>query len=348
MKRILRRFNLKRRNRNYTPLENAVNVIDREIKTSGQCIGYRTMWRLLMLDYNIHVKRNDVREIMKALDPAGVELRKAHRLHRRVYCAKGPNYIWHIDGYDKLKPYGFCIHGAMDGFSRKIIWLEVSDTNNDPHLIAKYYLDALKENEKAPRILRSDAGTENTMVLLLQQYFRHDSIDHFAGSRSTIVGKSTSNQRIERWWCTLRQQGMNWWINFFKDLRDTGTYDELDAVHCQNLKFCFMDLIQTDLDRIAQQWNVHEIRHQTNTSCMFGKPDTMFFLADLFETAEYGISIDTSDVKVCLDMYSRPKRHSGEFSELAHLLKPNLQMPLDAEAGLQFFLELNNLILLTE
>ena len=109
-----------------------------------------------------------------------------------------------------------------------------------------------------------------------------------------------------------------------------------------------MDLIQTDLDRIAQQWNVHEIRQQTNTSCMFGKPDTMFFLPDLFETAEYGILIDTSDVKVCLDMYSRPKRHSGEFSELAHLLKPNLQMPLDAETGLQFFLELNNLILLTE
>ena len=23
-----------------------------------------------------------------------------------------------VDGYDKLKPYGFSIHGAIDGFSR--------------------------------------------------------------------------------------------------------------------------------------------------------------------------------------------------------------------------------------
>ena len=27
----------------------------------------------------------------------------------------GPNYVWHCDGYDKLKPYGFAIHGCMDG-----------------------------------------------------------------------------------------------------------------------------------------------------------------------------------------------------------------------------------------
>jgi hypothetical protein len=39
------------------------------------------------------------------LDPEGTHLRRTHRLKRRVYCAKGPNYIWHLDGYDKLKPF---------------------------------------------------------------------------------------------------------------------------------------------------------------------------------------------------------------------------------------------------
>lgn len=28
-------------------------------------------------------------------------------------------------------------------FSRKIIWLELSTTNNDPGVVVKYYLDAL-------------------------------------------------------------------------------------------------------------------------------------------------------------------------------------------------------------
>ena len=115
-------------------------------------------------------------------------MRKAHRLKRRTFCAKEPNNIWHVDGYDKLKPFGFCIHEAIDGFSRKIIWLEVSDTNNDSKLIARYYLDALKRIEKSPRILRCDAGTENSIICLLQQFFRNEGTDPFSGSRSVIVG----------------------------------------------------------------------------------------------------------------------------------------------------------------
>ena len=26
-----------------------------------------------------------------------------------------PNYVWHMDGYDKLSQYGFNIHGCADG-----------------------------------------------------------------------------------------------------------------------------------------------------------------------------------------------------------------------------------------
>ena len=25
--------------------------------------------------------------------------------------------MWHLDGYDKLKPYGFAIHGCIDGLA---------------------------------------------------------------------------------------------------------------------------------------------------------------------------------------------------------------------------------------
>lgn len=66
-----------------------------------------------------------VQDLLRELDPEGSESRKAHRLKRRVYCNPGPNYAWHIDGYDKLKPWGFPIHGGIDGFSRKLLWLKV-------------------------------------------------------------------------------------------------------------------------------------------------------------------------------------------------------------------------------
>ena len=54
-------------------------------------------------------------QLLRDIDPAGVAARRSHRLRRREYNSKGPNYLVHIDGYDKLKPFGFAIHGAIDG-----------------------------------------------------------------------------------------------------------------------------------------------------------------------------------------------------------------------------------------
>ena len=33
-------------------------------------------------------------------------------------CIQGPNEVWHIDGNDKLKKFGFCIHGCIDGYKK--------------------------------------------------------------------------------------------------------------------------------------------------------------------------------------------------------------------------------------
>ena len=65
----------------------------------------------------------------------GTEPRRRHRLRRRVYSNPGPNYAWHIDGHDKLKPFGFSVHGAINGYSRKVLWLKVLHSNNSPSVI---------------------------------------------------------------------------------------------------------------------------------------------------------------------------------------------------------------------
>ena len=85
-------------------------------------------------------------------------LRKAHRLQRREYLNPGPNFCWHADGYDKLKSFGFPIHGCIDGFCRKIMWLEIVKTNNNPHVIGKLFLDCIKEQRGCPTVLRTDRG----------------------------------------------------------------------------------------------------------------------------------------------------------------------------------------------
>lgn len=54
--------------------------------------------------------------------------------------------------------------------------------------------------------------------------------------------------------------------------------------------------------------------------------------------------INKRDVRCCKDMHSIPKRKFDEFNELTHLLKPGLQIPLDADAALCLFFELNDLV----
>lgn len=39
------------------------------------------------------------------------------------FAYKGPDFVWHIDGYDKLKPYGFTIHGCVDGLAHAYLAL---------------------------------------------------------------------------------------------------------------------------------------------------------------------------------------------------------------------------------
>ena len=69
----------------------------------------------------IQYSKEAVRIALNVLDQEGVSRRKSRRLKRRKYCNKGPNHVWHMDGNDKLRPFGFYVHGCIDGFSRKII-----------------------------------------------------------------------------------------------------------------------------------------------------------------------------------------------------------------------------------
>ena len=115
------------------------------------------MWHALRTEGH-QVPRSVVEELMRELDPVGCETRRAKRLRRRTYRVPGPNFCWHTDGYDKLKPYGFPIHGFIDGWSRKIIWLRVARSNNKPEIPASFYLQSIQEYG-CPVKLRRDCGS---------------------------------------------------------------------------------------------------------------------------------------------------------------------------------------------
>lgn len=186
LKRLLKRLGCTRR-RNRSDIRAIVNAVERELRGGGGLLGYRAMHQRLVNHHRLVTTREVVRHTLRIFDPEGVQARSRHRLRRRVYRCKGPNYLWHIDGYDKLKPFGFCIHGAIDGFSRRILGLEVASSNNDPRIVAQYYLDCVRQLGGTARIVRGDRGTENGSLAAIQRFFRRSAEEDFAGEKSIFL-----------------------------------------------------------------------------------------------------------------------------------------------------------------
>ncbi|XP_046568863.1 uncharacterized protein LOC124277257 [Haliotis rubra] len=201
-----------------------------------------------------------------------------------------------MDGYDKLKPYGICIHGCVDGFSRCVLWMDAWTTNNDPKVVAGYYLDTVERLHGCPERIRSDAGGENRHVEQMQLLLRHDHNDRFAGSKSFLYGSSVHNQRIEFWWGILRKQCVQYWMDMFKHLKNEDLFcgDYLDKSLVQ---FCFLDVIQKEIKDVAQTWNFHQIRANKNNPS--GKPSVLFSLPQLYGAEDHLKHVCPASLELC-------------------------------------------------
>ena len=76
-----------------TDMSIIVQAVEHELRGSGSIIGYRSMHQRLTTDHQLIVTRNIVRQVLKILDPEGVQAGSGHRLRRRNYGTKGPNYL---------------------------------------------------------------------------------------------------------------------------------------------------------------------------------------------------------------------------------------------------------------
>lgn len=233
LKRILNeRLRLFQR-KHYSEVGDVRRFIQQELQRSGRLNGYRMMHRKC-LNAGHTVRRETVRQLLSEMDPEGVTQHKRHRLTRRRYNGRGPNFLWHIDSYDKLRPYGIGINGCIDGFLRKLIWLEANNTTNDPRVIGRFFLKAVDRYDGCPRVVRTDCGSENSHVANFRRFLRENDEDAFAGDKSFLYGRSTANQRIECWWSMLRKMSTEYWITLFRLLLEEGYFSDsiLDREDC--------------------------------------------------------------------------------------------------------------------
>lgn len=291
----LKGYGLSRRNNEVAEAVIREHIL-KEIDGAGSLLGYRAIWRNLHLKYGVNVSRSTVQGLLREIDPEGSKLRRAHRLKRRNYLNPGPNHCWHTDGYDKLKPYGFPIHACIDGFSRRLIWLKVTKSNNDPEITAKFFMESIAEVGGCPTILRTDRGTENGIMATAQAFLRRNHDDSLAGIKAHRFGSSHSNQRIEAWWAYLRRSWSSWWIDFFKDMISKGDLDASDTIQIECLWFCFNKIVQIELDQVMEAWNNHYVRKSRHHTAS-GVPNTLFLLPETVGTIDHMHQYDVSDLE---------------------------------------------------
>ena len=345
LQRYLQEKNLKRKNIIESPFEKIILAIMQEHNDCGLNLGYRSMWLRLRKRYDLTVKQNTVLRILNLIDPEGVDKRSRYKLKRRQYKVRGPNHVWHIDGFDKLKKFGFAIHGCVDGFSRKVLWLKTSTTNNNPKVIAYYYLKCVQNLNCVPSVVRSDKGTENTIVEILQQGLRHYHTDEYSKGKSFIKGKSTANERIEKFWRQLINHSMNFYIKLFKLMVEENVLDIGNTVHIECLRFCFSDLISFDLDVSRKEWNEHRVRKQNCRNIPSDIPNILFHWPEKVGARDCRKEVAGDDVQRLLDRFAvKPDMYNPKIQELVHLLMPKPCSPSCAQEAYDLFMKIMNLI----
>lgn len=174
--------------------------------------------------------------------------------------------------------------------------------------------------------MRADMGAENVSVARMQRFLRSGYEVAFSGDKYLLYGKSVSNQRIEAWWSFLKKSNASWWIDFFKDTRDEGIFCDHDTVQVECLRFCFMPMIQGELNKVATHWNLHMIRPLHNVESPSCRPDVLYYVPAWTNATDYRTEVDLDDIDVidgvCCDRTS-PTYCLEECGELIEILCKN-------------------------
>lgn len=217
--------------------------------------------------------RDRLYNLVKELNPAGVEARtrKAHR-HRGTISVPGPNHAWSIDGHCKLDAWGIEVYAAIDTYSRYIIWIYVGLSAHTAISVAAQYLATLASGGVMPLFLRSDYGSETSIIADLHLHLSDQLRTREDGQPLEFTdcfryGTSKKNQRIERWWAEQSQSATGRWRDHFTQLTEAGDYSIASQWDRIAMLYVYMPILRTVIMEFTSFWNrEHSIRTQKERS----------------------------------------------------------------------------------
>ena len=160
--------------------------------------------------YKANIYRDSLFSIVKQLDLIRLE-RRTKDLNRKKgeYIVPSPDFIWSIDGHDKLSQWGFQIYACIDAYSRNIIQIYIGISNRTAQSILYQYLLTIRDLGYRPYIIRSDRGKE-TLLSAKVHFALSCTIEDNPNPDLKVrdcwfFGSSIGNQRIESWWSQIEK-----------------------------------------------------------------------------------------------------------------------------------------------
>ena len=232
-------------------LDGIVKQIQQEYPNCGQ-----QLIQGFLRDKGVHVQRHRLRDSVRRTDNLRRYVRWHDVISRRTYSVKRSNSLWHIDGHHSLVRWRMVIHGAIDGYSRMVVYLFCS-TNNKSITVYNLFIKAIEEYGVPSRI-RSDKGGENVLVCHYMVSYRG------TGRGSHIAGSSVHNQRIERLWRDVYRCVCSTYYETFYTLEAMGVLDPTNENDLFVLQCVYLPRINKSIEEFRRAWNLHPIRTERN------------------------------------------------------------------------------------
>lgn len=234
-------------------------IIRTYINSHGGATGYNLISGYIK-SLGLRIQRRRIRERLAKLDPENTALRWGVVVSRRKYFVPWPNSLWHLDGHHSLIRWKLVIHGCIDGFSRRIMFLKCSNNNKAATVLNLFVCTVENDGGRWPSRIRVDHGVENVDVCEAMVQARGE------GRGSFIAGPSTHNQRIERLWRDVFRCVCHLFYYIFYGMEQAGLLHTDDPVHLFTLHLVFQPRINQALTQFAEAYNNHSVRTERNWS----------------------------------------------------------------------------------
>jgi hypothetical protein len=229
-----------------------------------------------------------------------------------VFHSDGPDEVWSVDGHDKIKRWGFRIHGCVDVYSRYMVWLRVGKSATACDVLS-YYLDAIEEiAEKRllfadctcyfylfsltvaiPQTVQADRGTETVELFGVHTTF-HDFTPNGSFDDCWKYGKSVHNQKIECFWSQLVKQWIQRWRDEFRSLESENLWTLGDNNDNMAILYIYMPIVRREVESHREEYNSYPMRKNHLSRLPSGPPEDNYLSHVATRDNAFSVPIDLS------------------------------------------------------